>query len=155
MLMLRQRRHVVGNDRALRAIGLVARRTGRQAAPRALLEAACTRPSLRIPRGSRRRWDALAAGMSIFQLARVMGASVKTIDKHYGHLAHDSEDAIYGLLNARSRCSGVDVASGPAEERPLKRPEPPDRCGGFPSSGARGARTPRPPACHALTGRGA
>ena len=34
--------------------------------------------------------------MSIFQLARVMGASEKTIDKHYGHLAHDSEDAIYG-----------------------------------------------------------
>ena len=42
-----------------------------------------------------------------------MGASVKTIDKHYGHLAHDSEGAIYGLLNARSRRSGVDVASGP------------------------------------------
>jgi integrase len=45
--------------------------------------------------------EALASGMSIFQLARVMGASVKTIDKHYGHLAHDSEDEIRSLLNAR------------------------------------------------------
>ena len=40
-----------------------------------------------------------------------MGASVKTIDKHYGHLAHDSEEAIGALLDARSRRSGVDVAS--------------------------------------------
>lgn len=52
--------------------------------------------------------EALAAGMSIFQLARIMGASVKTIDKHYGHLAHDSEDAIRALLDQRS---GVVVAS--------------------------------------------
>ena len=33
--------------------------------------------------------EALAGGLSIFQMARVMGASVKTIDRHYGHLAHD------------------------------------------------------------------
>jgi integrase len=52
--------------------------------------------------------EALAAGVSIFQLARLMGASVKTIDKTYGHLAHDSEAAIRGLLDARS---GVVVAS--------------------------------------------
>ena len=45
--------------------------------------------------------EALAAGISIFQLARVMGASVKTIDRTYGHLAHDSEDAIGDLLDAR------------------------------------------------------
>jgi integrase len=31
--------------------------------------------------------EALAAGISIFELARVMDTSVKTIDKHYGHLA--------------------------------------------------------------------
>jgi integrase len=55
--------------------------------------------------------EALANGMSIFQLARVMGASVKTIDKHYGHLAHDSEDSIHAILNATSRRSGVVVAS--------------------------------------------
>jgi integrase len=45
--------------------------------------------------------EALAAGVSIFQLARLMGASVKTIDKTYGHLAHDSEDHLRGLLEAR------------------------------------------------------
>ena len=52
--------------------------------------------------------EALAAGVSIFQLARLMGASVKTIDRTYGHLAHDSEDHLRELLAARS---GVDVAS--------------------------------------------
>jgi len=59
--------------------------------------------------------EALAAGMSIFQLSRLMGASVKTIDKHYGHLAHDSEDAIRALLDARAGRSGVEMASD--EER--------------------------------------
>ena len=49
--------------------------------------------------------------MSIFQLSRVMGASVKTIDKRYGHLARDSENAIRALLDQRS---GVVVASGEA-----------------------------------------
>lgn len=52
--------------------------------------------------------EALAAGVSIFQLSRLMGASVKTIDKHYGHLAHDAEDHLRGLLANRS---GVDVVS--------------------------------------------
>jgi integrase len=47
--------------------------------------------------------EALAAGVSIFQLARLMGASVKTIDRHYGHLAHDSEAHLRGLLSARDR----------------------------------------------------
>ena len=38
-----------------------------------------------------------------------MGASVKTIDKHYGHLARDSEDAIRARLDARADRSGVVV----------------------------------------------
>jgi integrase len=46
--------------------------------------------------------EALAGGVSIFQLARVMGASVKVIDRHYGHLAHDSEESIGALLDARA-----------------------------------------------------
>ena len=46
--------------------------------------------------------EALAAGVSIFQLARLMGASVKTIERHYGHLAHDSEDTLRSLLTNRS-----------------------------------------------------
>jgi hypothetical protein len=40
-----------------------------------------------------------------------MGASVKTIDKHYGHLARDSEQAIRAHLDARARRSGDDVAT--------------------------------------------
>jgi integrase len=34
---------------------------------------------------------ALAAGLSIFELARYMGTSVRVIDQTYGHLAHGSE----------------------------------------------------------------
>jgi integrase len=55
--------------------------------------------------------EALAAGVSIFELARLMGSSVQMIDSRYGHLARDSEDAIRARLDARSGRSGVDVAS--------------------------------------------
>ena len=55
--------------------------------------------------------EALAAGVSIFELSRLMGASVSTIDKTYGHLAQDSEPALRQLLSARSARSGVSVAS--------------------------------------------
>jgi integrase len=47
--------------------------------------------------------EALAAGISIFELARVMGTSVKMIDRTYGHLARDSEQAIRDRLNSRAR----------------------------------------------------
>jgi integrase len=57
--------------------------------------------------------EALAAGISIFELARVMGASVKTIDRHYGHLARDSEQAIRARLDARAGRSGDVVATRP------------------------------------------
>ena len=56
--------------------------------------------------------EALAAGVSIFQLARLMGASVKMIDRTYGHLAHDSEAQLRHLLDARAERSGVEVAPG-------------------------------------------
>ena len=59
--------------------------------------------------------EALAAGVSIFELARVMGASVKEIDRTYGHLARDSEDAIRARLEARAARSGVDLASAEPE----------------------------------------
>lgn len=52
--------------------------------------------------------EALAAGVSIFQLSRLMGASVETIERHYGHLVRESEDHLRGLLAGRS---GVDLAS--------------------------------------------
>jgi integrase len=58
--------------------------------------------------------EALAAGVSIFELARLMGASVKTIDKHYGHLAQDSEDAIRARFEARAARLGVEQPSEPS-----------------------------------------
>jgi integrase len=57
--------------------------------------------------------EALAAGISIFELARVMGTSVAMIDRTYGHLARDSEQAIRARLDARAERSGVVVASEP------------------------------------------
>jgi integrase len=60
--------------------------------------------------------EALAAGVSIFELARLMGTSVKMIDRTYGHLASDSEDAIRGRLDARSTRLGVDWASASGGE---------------------------------------
>ena len=55
--------------------------------------------------------EALAAGVSIFELARLMGTSVAMIDRTYGHLARDSEQAIVARLYARAERSGVMVAS--------------------------------------------
>jgi integrase len=46
--------------------------------------------------------EALAAGMPVFMLSRVMGCSVQMIERHYGHLAHDSEQATRALLDARA-----------------------------------------------------
>ena len=60
--------------------------------------------------------EALAAGISIFELARVMGTSVKMIDRTYGHLARDSEQAIRARLDARARRSGDEVATGTDHE---------------------------------------
>ena len=40
-----------------------------------------------------------------------MGASAKTIDKHYGHLARDSEQSIRERLDARTDRSGDETAT--------------------------------------------
>jgi integrase len=58
--------------------------------------------------------EALAAGVSIFELARLMGTSVKMIDRTYGHLARDSEEAIRARLDARGGRSDV-FRTSPAE----------------------------------------
>ena len=58
--------------------------------------------------------EALAAGVSIFELARLMGTSVRMIDRTYGHLARDSDDAIRAKLDARASRPGVEVASKPS-----------------------------------------
>jgi integrase len=55
--------------------------------------------------------EALAAGVSIFELSRLMGTSVAMIDRTYGHLARDSEDAIRARLDARADRFGVELAS--------------------------------------------
>jgi integrase len=43
---------------------------------------------------------AIAAGVSLFYLARIMRTSVAQIDATYGHLLPDSEDYLRGLLDA-------------------------------------------------------
>jgi len=45
---------------------------------------------------------ALAAGLSIFELARYMGTSVDMIDRTYGHLARGSEDLARAKLDAHA-----------------------------------------------------
>jgi integrase len=45
---------------------------------------------------------ALAAHISMFELARFMGTSVKIIDLHYGHLVRDSEEAARSKLDAQA-----------------------------------------------------
>jgi len=51
----------------------------------------------------------LAAGISTFELARLMGSSVQMIELTYGHLARDSE----GQIRAREGLAALD--------RPLSR----------------------------------
>ena len=46
--------------------------------------------------------EALAAGVSVFLLARLMGTSVALVSRTYGHLAHDSEQSIRDQLDARA-----------------------------------------------------
>ena len=69
---------------------------------------------------------ALAAGLSIFELARYMGTSVEMIDRTYGHLAKGSEDTARAKLDAHSAAeNGIVWATiGP---RPPERPSPPKR----------------------------
>jgi hypothetical protein len=46
--------------------------------------------------------EALAAGVLVYDLARIMGTSVRMIDLTYGHQARGSEDATRALLDARA-----------------------------------------------------
>ncbi|HEY7017335.1 MAG TPA: site-specific integrase, partial [Gaiellaceae bacterium] len=58
--------------------------------------------------------EALAAGISTWELARLMGTSVAMIDRTYGHLARDAEASIRARLDARAAQPGVNLASGEA-----------------------------------------
>jgi integrase len=66
--------------------------------------------------------EALAAGVSTFQVARLMGTSVAMIDRTYGHLARDSEDSIRARLEARGAVEVPSQGEADAElygENPL------------------------------------
>lgn len=47
--------------------------------------------------------NALAAGVTVFELARVMGTSVTMIERHYGALLDGAQAGIAGRLDARKR----------------------------------------------------
>jgi len=54
---------------------------------------------------------AIAAGVSLFYLARLMGSSVEQIDKTYGHLLPDSEEYLRGLLDVFDAGSTTEAAT--------------------------------------------
>jgi integrase len=43
---------------------------------------------------------AIAGGVQLFYLARIMGTSVQMIDQTYGHLLPDSEEYLRGILDS-------------------------------------------------------
>jgi integrase len=47
--------------------------------------------------------NALAAGISLYELSRFMGASVRVLEMHYAHLVPDAEDAARAKLDARAQ----------------------------------------------------
>jgi ketosteroid isomerase-like protein len=96
-----------------RARGHGQKRTGRVADPPLVSGARSGRdqPARPVPVRHTFATEALAGRISMFELARVMGISAKMIDRTYGHLARDSEDAIHARLDARADRSGVVVAS--------------------------------------------
>lgn len=49
---------------------------------------------------------AIAAGVSLFYLARLMGTSVEQIDRTYGHMLPESEEYLRGLLNGFDSVGG-------------------------------------------------
>jgi integrase len=55
--------------------------------------------------------EALAAGISIFELARLMGTSAAMIDLTYGHLTVDSEESLRARLDARATRAGDELAT--------------------------------------------
>jgi integrase len=63
----------------------------------------------------------IAAGVSLFYLARLMGTSVEQIDKTYGHLLPDSEDYLRGLLDAYDQADD-EAAVGPRLMSPVRKP---------------------------------
>ena len=63
--------------------------------------------------------EALAGGVSLYHLHRVMGTSLRETDRTYGHLARDSHASILAQLNTRSQRKGHEkaTASDPGTDR--------------------------------------
>ncbi len=53
---------------------------------------------------------ALRAGITVFAVSRFRGSSIAMIDRHYGHLAHDSREHAVSLLDALAFERAVDAA---------------------------------------------
>ena len=53
---------------------------------------------------------ALRAGVPVFAVSRFIGSSIAMIDRHYGHLAHDSREHAVSLLDALAYERAVDAA---------------------------------------------
>jgi hypothetical protein len=58
------------------------------------------------------RTHSTAAGVSIFDLSRFMGASLAMIDRHYGHLARVGLEHAVALFDAYARDSAAWTPSG-------------------------------------------
>lgn len=56
----------------------------------------------------------IAAGVSLFYLARLMGTSVEQIDKVYGYLLPDSEAYLRGLLDDFDTTTAAEATDGGA-----------------------------------------
>jgi len=56
--------------------------------------------------------NALAAGVTVFELARVMGTSVRMIEKHYGALLDGAHAAITARLDALEAELGAQAEAG-------------------------------------------
>ena len=46
--------------------------------------------------------NALAAGISLYELSRYMGASVRVLEMHYAHLVRDAEQSARAKLDAHA-----------------------------------------------------
>ena len=62
--------------------------------------------------------------MSVFELARIMGTSVRMIEHHYGTLLHGSGDAIRGKLDTYLDRLGQDRATASESENPRTNKTP-------------------------------
>jgi hypothetical protein len=63
--------------------------------------------------------NALAAGVTVFELARVMGTSVAMIERHYGALLDGAHAGIAGRLDSLE--AELEQAEDDAKEEPRSR----------------------------------